>query len=50
MKVVLDSKFQKYVVTIVEDSLSDEDPQIRDIEHIVDQTLEGIEKELEHIS
>ena len=51
MKVVLNSKFQKDLVTIVEDSLSDEDPQIVDIEHHrVDQTLEGISIEMEHIS
>ena len=51
MKVVLDSKFKKYAVTILEDSSSDEDPQIVDIEHHrVDQTLEGISIEMEHIS
>ena len=51
MKVVLDSKFQKDAVTIVEYSLSDEDPQIADIEHYtVDKTLDDIKKEHEHIS
>ena len=60
MKDVLYSKFQKDAVTIVEDSSSDEDPQVAYIEHhtmdqsiehhIVDKTLEEIEKELEHIS
>ena len=60
MKVVLDSKFQKDVVTIVKYSWSDEYPQVADIEHhtvdktiehhTIDQTLEEIEKELEHIS
>ena len=50
MKVVLDSKFQKDAVPIVEYSLSDEDPQVADIEHhTLDQTLEEIENELDHI-
>ena len=31
MKDVLDSKFQKDAITIVEDSSSDEDPQVADI-------------------
>ena len=50
MKVVLDSKFQRYAVTIVEDSSSDEDTQTEDIEHTLDQAEEDIEKEVEHIS
>ena len=41
MKVVLDSKFQKDVVIVVEDSSSDEKLQVAYIEHhIVDQTIE----------
>ena len=54
MKVVLDSEFQKDAVTIVEDSLSDKDPQVAYIEHhtmdqsiehhIMDKTPEEIEK------
>ena len=48
MKVVLDSKFHKDVVTIVEDSPSEEGPQIANLEYKVDQTLGDIEKHLEH--
>ena len=60
MKVVLDSNFQKDVVTVIEYSSSYEYLQLADVEHhIVDQTiehdtvnqkLEEIEKELKHAS
>ena len=49
MKVVVDSKFQKDVVTIVEYSSSEENPQIENIEDTIDQTLEYIEKHLQHL-
>ena len=50
MKAILNSKFQKDVVIIVEESSSDEDLQGADEEyHTMDQTLEEIEKELKNI-
>ena len=49
MKFFLESKFQNNAVTIVEYYLREEDLQIANIEDTVDQTLEDIEKYLEHI-
>ena len=41
MKAILNPKFEKNVVTIIEDSSSDEDLQVVDEEyHTIDQTLE----------
>ena len=49
MKAILNSKFQKHVVTVIEYSSSDEDIHVVDEEyHIVDQTLEDIQEELRH--
>ena len=60
MNVVLDSKFQKDTIIVVEDSSNYEDSQIIDIEHhgvdqtkehhTINQTLEEFEKELEYVS
>ena len=46
MKAVLDSKFKKNTVTTIEDSSSEEDLQIKNVEHTVAQTLDSIEKGL----
>ena len=46
MKVVLYSKFKKKTLAIIEDSSSEEDPQIKNLEYTVDQTLGDIEKGL----
>ena len=49
MKAILNSKFQKDCVPIIEDSSINEDLQVVDEEyHTIDQTLEEIEKELKH--
>ena len=49
MKTILNSKFQKNVVTIIEDSSNDEDIQVANEEyHTIDQTLEEIHEELRH--
>ena len=49
MKAILNSKFQKDVVTIMKEYSINEDLQVAYEEyHIVDQTLEEIEKELKH--
>ena len=46
MESILDSKFKKNTVTIIEDSSSEEDPQIKNLKYSVDQTLEYIDKGL----
>ena len=49
MKAILNSKFQRDVVTIIEDSSNDEDIQVANEEyHTIDQTLEEIHEELRH--
>ena len=49
MKAILNSKFQKDVVTIIEDSSNNEYVQGANEEyHTMDQTLEEIEKELKN--
>ena len=49
MKAILNPKFQKNVVTNIEDFYSDEYLQVADEEyHIIDQTLEEIQEELRH--
>ena len=49
MKAILNSKFQKYNVIVIEDSYNDEDTQVFDEEyHVVDQTLEEIQEELRY--
>ena len=46
MKVVLDPKFKENTITNIEDSSSEEDPRIKDMERKLDQTLENIKKGL----
>ena len=49
MKAILNLKFQKYVVTVIEYSSNDEDIQVANEKyHAMDQTLEYIQEELRY--
>ena len=47
MKVLLNYKFKKNTVTLIDDSSSEGDPQINDLEYTVNETMEDIEKCIE---